>query len=227
MGQKKMKNNINRYITNGKFSLCHGVSLHHISRLQEHVNRFKRGEINAATSIENCRKILKEINDPEFPFFAVRHYRDLFSFILYQLPKESLHEEVTKNKSHGHANGNLTIFSPIVGREKRRYQRVKIPFPVMFRLRKKLFPSFWNMARAEDLGIMGMLFHYKNVLKIGSLIDVKIAISQNRRTINCIGKIVRTSNNPNASRSGIAIQFVYIGESERRVLNQLITKNSV
>ena len=221
-----MENNINRCILNGKFSLCREASLHYISQLQECVNRFKRGETGATESLEKCRKILSQINDPEFPFFAVRHYRELFLFILYQLPKASSHEKAPASESQEPLDGKLSNISCIREREKRKYQRVKLPFPVMFRLRKKIFPSFWNMATTEDLGTMGMLFHYKNVLKTDSLLDLKIGISQTTRTINCIGKIIRTSNHPDTTRPGMAIQFVYIGESERTTLNQLITKHS-
>ncbi|GJQ57200.1 MAG: hypothetical protein SCALA701_00010 [Candidatus Scalindua sp.] len=201
--------------------------MHYIFQLQACVNRYQRGEINATITLEKCRKILNDIKDPEFPFFAARHYRELFSFIIYQLPKDSLNEEVEIGKHRGLLNRNVTNRACMKGREKRKYQRVKLPLPVMFRLKKKLFPSFWKMATTEDLGSMGMLFQYKNVLRIGSLIDLKIGSSQTTRTINCIGEIIRTSKSPNASRSGIAIQFVYIGENERRVLNQLLSKNEV
>lgn len=221
-----MENNINRCILNGNFPLCREASLQYIFQLQECVNRFKRGEAEATASLEECRTILKEISDPEFPYFAVRHYRELLLFILYQLPKASSYEGGNARSSQEEPNGNVINTHPIQGREKRKYQRVKLPFPVMFRLRKKLFPSFWNMTTTEDLGIMGMLFHYKNALKRDSLVDLKIGISQTARTINCIGKIIRTSTLPHTSRPGMAIQFVYIGERERRTLNQLITKHS-
>lgn len=214
-----MENNINRSILNGKFSLCREVSLHYISRLEECVNRFRRGEIDAATSLIKCKKILNEIDDPEFPYFAVNHYRNLFLFILYKLPKALSNEEVK--------NGKAKNLSPLQGGEKRKYQRVNLPFRVMFRLRKKLFPSFWNIATTENLGMMGMLFHHKNVMKTDSLVDLKIGISQTTQTINCIGKTIRTCDHPDTSRSGVAIQFVYIGESERKALNQLITKHSL
>ncbi len=60
--------------------------LEYVSRLSVCVESYKNGEINADTALKKCRKILREINDPEFPFFAVRNFSGLFSFILYQLP---------------------------------------------------------------------------------------------------------------------------------------------
>ncbi|MCP5003578.1 MAG: hypothetical protein GY941_06435 [Planctomycetes bacterium] len=221
-----MINNISRNTLNGKFSLYHAVNLYYISQLQDCVSGFKRGEINAATSIKKCRKILKEINDPEFPFFAVQHYRELFSFILYQLPKAPSHEVVETGTYQELPIGNPGGILGVKEIEKRKNQRVRWPFPVMFRRKNKWFPSFWKLVTTKDLGIAGMLFHYKNTLKTGLLIDIKIGSSQTTRTINCIGKIIRTSNRPNDSLSGIAIQFVNIGNSERNMLNKFITNNS-
>jgi hypothetical protein len=60
--------------------------LDYVSRLSVCVESYKNGEIDADTALKTCRKILSEIDDPEFPFFAVRNFRGLFSFILYQLP---------------------------------------------------------------------------------------------------------------------------------------------
>jgi hypothetical protein len=58
----------------------------YVSRLRVCVESYKNREIDADTALRICREILSEIDDPEFPFFAVRNYRGLFSFILYQLP---------------------------------------------------------------------------------------------------------------------------------------------
>lgn len=58
----------------------------YVSRLRICVESYKNREIDADTALRICREILSEIDDPEFPFFAVRNYRGLFSFILYQLP---------------------------------------------------------------------------------------------------------------------------------------------
>lgn len=207
------------------FSFCHEENLHNISKLFECVNSFKRGKLDATTSLEKCRKILNEINDPEFPFFATRHFRELFSYILYQLPKASAQQKAASNQSQELQKELLKSISLIKSREKRRHKRIKMPFPIMFRMRWKLFPSLWNIAKAEDLGAMGMLFYYKNPPKIGAIVDIKIGISQPARTINCVGKILRTKCNPNSSQSCIAIEFVRIGESEKLLLDLIIANN--
>jgi hypothetical protein len=93
-------------------------------------------------------------------------------------------------------------------------------------MKKKLFPSFWYIAKAENLGSMGMLFYYKSSPKIGTLVDIKIGLSQPAQTIHCTGKIIRTRNCQNSFRCGIAIEFMYIGGHEKKLLNLLITKNS-
>ena len=61
--------------------------LDYVSRLSVCVESYKSGEIDANTTLKICRKILSEIDDPEFPFFAVRNFSELFAFILYKLPR--------------------------------------------------------------------------------------------------------------------------------------------
>jgi len=65
------------------------VFLDYISRLRACVESYKNGEINVDTALKTCKIILAEIGDPDFPFFAVRNFRELFSIIFYQLPKIS------------------------------------------------------------------------------------------------------------------------------------------
>ncbi len=61
--------------------------LDYVSRLSVCVESYKSGEVDADTTLKICRKILSEIDDPEFPFFAVRNFSELFAFILYKLPR--------------------------------------------------------------------------------------------------------------------------------------------
>ncbi len=65
------------------------VFLDYISRLRACVESYKNGEINADNALKTCKIIFDEIGDPDFPFFAVRNFRELFSIIFYQLPKIS------------------------------------------------------------------------------------------------------------------------------------------
>ncbi len=65
------------------------VFLDYIARLTACVESYKNGEINVDTALKTCKIIFDEIGDPDFPFFAVRNFRELFSIIFYQLPKIS------------------------------------------------------------------------------------------------------------------------------------------
>ena len=72
------------------------VFLDYISRLRACVESYKNGEINVNNALKTCKIILAEIGDPEFPFFAVRNFRELFSIIFYQRPEISaLRQEPT------------------------------------------------------------------------------------------------------------------------------------
>ncbi len=76
------------------FPLQQKVFLDYISRLRACVESYKNGEINVDTALKTCKIILAEIDDPDFPFFAVRNFRELFSIIFYQLPKISALRQV-------------------------------------------------------------------------------------------------------------------------------------
>lgn len=71
------------------FPLHQKVFLDYISRLRVCVESYKNREVDAITCSEICRKILSEIDNPDFPFFAVRYFKELFSIILFQLPGNS------------------------------------------------------------------------------------------------------------------------------------------
>jgi hypothetical protein len=73
--------------TRGVSALHRKALLDYVSRLSVCVESYKSGEIDADATLKMCRKILSEIDDPEFPFFAVRNFSELFAFILYQLPR--------------------------------------------------------------------------------------------------------------------------------------------
>jgi hypothetical protein len=70
------------------------MMLDYVSRLSVCVESYKNGKIDAGTCLRICKKILNEIDNPEFPFFAVRNFRELFSFIFYHLPEVPPHHRV-------------------------------------------------------------------------------------------------------------------------------------
>ncbi len=63
------------------------VFLDYISRLTACVESYKKGEINVDTALKTCDIVFDDIDDPDFPFFAVKNFEGLFSAIFYQLPE--------------------------------------------------------------------------------------------------------------------------------------------
>ncbi len=76
------------------FPLHQKIFLDYILRLKVCVESYKNGVIDAGNCSRICKKILTEIDNPEFPFFAVRNFRELFSFIFYHLPEVPPHHRV-------------------------------------------------------------------------------------------------------------------------------------
>ncbi len=66
-----MKSRIDRFKPNGNFSFHHKVMLDYVSRLSVSVESYKNGKIDAGTCLRICKKILNEIDNPEFPFFLI------------------------------------------------------------------------------------------------------------------------------------------------------------
>ncbi len=84
-----MKNKIDWFIHRENLPFHEEEMLHYVSRLRTCVESYKEGEINVDTALKTGEIILNEIDNPEFPFFAIKNFRELFSIIFYQLPKIS------------------------------------------------------------------------------------------------------------------------------------------
>jgi hypothetical protein len=76
------------------FPLHQEIFLEYILILKSCVESYKCGVIDAGTCLRICKKILNKIDNPEFPFFAVRNFRELFSFICFHLPEVPPHHRV-------------------------------------------------------------------------------------------------------------------------------------
>ena len=60
----------------------HQISLDCIKKLVECMDKFKKGEINADTSLEIATQILTdEIDDPEYLDFAIENLSELLSYV--------------------------------------------------------------------------------------------------------------------------------------------------
>ena len=199
-------------------------NLNYIALLVECLKEYRDGKINADMTLRVCRQILHEIKDPEFPFFAVQNFKELFSFILYQLPEAAYRcqEALRKSKRQGQ-DGGKTI--PIYdGLEKRKYPRIEKPFMVRFRINQyeghKMVRSNWDMIAIKNLSTMGVCFYHNKNLGIGSLIDLKLDISHSMETISCVGKVIRIRKTHGYPGFSIVTEFTVIDKEEKAMIEK-------
>jgi hypothetical protein len=204
------------------------VFLDYISRLTACVESYKNGEINVDTALKTCNIIFDEIDDPDFPFFAVRNFRELFSIIFYQLPKISALRRVPTLQSEEQRKVKWWKILSYDGIEKRKYKRIEKPFMAGFRARQyeghETVSTKWDKVAVKDLSAGGMLFIYNKNLGLDSLLDLKIDESKYTPTINCVGKIIRIDKPIPISIFGIAIEFTEIEEHVKEMINTTLLK---
>ncbi len=204
------------------------VFLDYISRLTACVESYKNGEINVDTALKTCNIIFDEIDDPDFPFFAVKNFEGLFSVIFYQLPKISALRRVPTLQSEEQRKVKWRKILRYDGIEKRKYKRIEKPFMAGFRARQyeghETVSTKWNKVAVKDLSAGGMLFIYNKNLGIDSLLDIEIEISKYTPTINCVGKIIRIDEPIPISIFGIATEFTEIAEKEKEMINTTVER---
>jgi hypothetical protein len=198
--------------------------LNYISGLVESLKQYRDGNIDADTTLTECRRILGEVKDPEFPFFAVQNFKDLFSFILYQLPKTASRSQKTERKPKAYRKYVPKTIETFNGADKRRYPRIAKSFMIRFRINQSedytMILSDWDMVAINDLSAMGVNFNYNKNLGIGSTLEFKLNISRSMQTIRCTGKVVRISKNRNYPTYSIAIAFADIDKEDIEIINK-------
>ncbi|GJQ57612.1 MAG: PilZ domain-containing protein [Candidatus Scalindua sp. AMX11] len=198
--------------------------LTYISGLVENLKRYRDGDIDAETTLMECRRILSEVKDPEFPFFAVQNFKDLFSFVLYQLPKTASRLQKTVHKTKSYRKYVPKKVEKFNGADKRRYPRIEKSFMIRFRINQSegytIVISDWDMVAINDLSAMGVNFNYNKNLGIGSTLEFKLNISRSMQTINCTGRVVRIRRNQNHPTYSIAIAFADIDKEDREMINK-------
>lgn len=218
-----MKNNIDWLVPRNNFSFHREVLLHYVLRLMDCVRGYKNGKTDAGTTLKTCKKILNKIDDPEFPFFAVKNFGGLFSFILYELTKVSPQHRIRTLQPEIQYKINRRGLLML---EKRKFKRLKKPFIIRFRtipiVAQRMLPPDWDMVVAKDLSAGGVLFNSKENLDIDSLINIKIDISKFTPTINCVGKIIRSDGTQPSSMFRIATEFTMIDEQEKEMINKTV-----
>lgn len=83
----------------------------------------------------------------------------------------------------------------------------------------------WASVTLMDVSAGGAFFYYKKDIRIGTLLDLKIDISESTPTINCTGEIIRSNKLPRTSVFCIGIKFIDIGEREKEIINTTVDKS--
>lgn len=198
--------------------------LTYISRLVENLKQYRDGNIDADTTLIECRRILSEIKDPEFPYFAVQNFKELFAFILYQLPKTASRTQENLLKPKTYRKFVPNTIETLNGVEKRRYPRIVKSCMIRFRINQcegyTMILSNWDMVTINDLSAMGMNFNYNKNLDIGAILEFKLNVSRSMQTIRCRGKVVRIRRNMDHPTFSIAIAFADIDEEGVAMINK-------
>ncbi len=116
--------------------------------------------------------------------------------------------------------------------KKRKYNRIEKPYMARFRVRQykdqETSSPDWDKVAVKNLSAGGMLFHYHKNLEIGSLLDLKIDISESIPAVSCVGRVIRIEKfqyllgqdvQPLHSVCGIATKFTEIEEQERKMIS--------
>jgi hypothetical protein len=208
------------------FPLHQKVFLDYISRLRSCIENYKNGEINVDIALKTCKIILEEIDDPEFPFFAVKNFRELFSVIFYQLPKISALRQAPTLQSKEQRKINWWKILMYKDRERRKYKRIEKPFMARLRIKQyeglEISSAEWDVVVLRDLSAGGALFNYNKNLGIDSLLDLKIDISASTPTIKCVGRVTRIEQSQPHYTLRIATEFTGIEEKEKEMIDMTV-----
>jgi hypothetical protein len=112
------------------------------------------------------------------------------------------------------------------GQKRRKYKRIEKLHMTKVRVKQhechETVSTGWNVVTLRDLGAAGLFFYSKEDLRLGSLLDFKIDISDSSPTINCIGEIIRIEKSNPPSKFGIATEFTEIDEKEKEMINTTV-----
>ncbi len=198
--------------------------LTYISGIVDTLKQYRDGNISADTTLTECRNILVEITHPEFPFFALRNFKDLFSFVLFQLPKitSRLPETLPLPESFDNLEPNKEVTH--TGEEKRMYPRISKSLLIRFRIsqceNKSMILPGWDMVAVNDLSAKGLNFNYSKSLGVGAVLEIKLDVSRSTQTIYCTGKVVRIRRNTAHPTYSMAIEFADIDRKGVEMINR-------
>jgi hypothetical protein len=115
------------------------------------------------------------------------------------------------------------------GQERRKLKRIEKPYRVRFKIRsdeaQEMGADDWDSVTLHDLSAGSAVFFYNKDLEIGTLLDLKIDVSESTPTINCVGKIIRIDKTQHTSMFRIAAEFTEIGEQEKEIITTTVEKS--
>lgn len=109
--------------------------------------------------------------------------------------------------------------------ERRKYPRIVKPYLVRFRVKplgnRGVVSGDWDMVAVANLGADGIFYYAQEIMEVGTILDLKIAISLSFSII-CTGKVIRVKKHPGISLIGYAIEFTNIKEHTRNIINSIV-----
>ena len=105
--------------------------------------------------------------------------------------------------------------------EKRKYVRFGKPYITRFRVKPYDGGSsiYWDTVALVNLSASGLFFYSKIDLEVGTILDLKIGISNIYPSIVCVGRVVRAKRPLGASKIAYAIDLE-INEPTKIILNK-------
>ncbi len=92
----------------------------------------------------------------------------------------------------------------------------KVTFRMIPLIALRTMPSDWFTAQGTGLNTDGLIFHYKNDIAIGNLLELKMILPNITSTIHSIGKVVHTIKPHNSSLFCITVKFTRISEHDKK-----------
>ncbi|MHC4182410.1 MAG: PilZ domain-containing protein [Planctomycetota bacterium] len=114
------------------------------------------------------------------------------------------------------------------GMERRENKRIEKPITASFRIRsdvQEMGTDDWDSVNLLNLSAGGTFFIHKKDLGIGTLLDLRIDLSEYTPTINCVGKVTRIEQFKSSTSMSwfcSAIKFIDIGEQEEEMLKTAV-----
>jgi len=108
--------------------------------------------------------------------------------------------------------------------EARKYKRTEKRYITRFQVKSnndKVFKE-WDMVAIANLSAGGIFFYAIENMEVGTILDLKIGLSYDHPSVKCVGRVVRTKRDLNASVIGFAIQFTEIDKHSVEVINNAI-----